>query len=71
MGAEIFKNILRITPWLRFCSLRGDREKRRRESGGAGEKGELAIITHKFSFLPQKSLDTAKRENCHRKCAAD
>ena len=41
MGAEIlrnFKNILRITPWLRFCSLRGDREKRRRESGGRGRE---------------------------------
>ena len=40
-GAEIlrnFKNILRITPWLRFCSLRGDREKRRRESGGRGRE---------------------------------
>ena len=41
------------------------------KAGGGGEKGELAMITHKFSFSPQKSLDIAKRENCHRKCAAD
>ena len=33
--------------------------------GGGGEKGELAMISHKFSFPPQKPQDTAKHENCH------
>jgi len=38
---------------------------------GGEEKGELSTIAHKFSFPPQKPRDTAKRENCHRKRAAD
>ena len=40
--------------------------------GGVGEKGELAMITSKFSFPSRKNpRDNAKRENCHRKRAAD
>ena len=30
-------------------------------------KGELATISHKFSFPPRKPRDSTKRENCHRK----
>ena len=45
--------------------------KRDAKAGDGGEKGELAMITHKFSFPPRKSRDTAKRENCHRKLASD
>ena len=40
-------------------------------AGGGGEKGELATISHKFSFLPRKPRDTAKRENCQHKRAAN
>ena len=32
--------------------------QRRRESGGGGEEGELAKITHKFSFSPSGSSGT-------------
>ena len=39
-------------------------------SVGGGEKEELAMISHKFSFPPRKARDTAKRENCHYKRAA-
>ena len=39
-------------------------------SVGGGEKEELAMISHKFSFPPRKPRDTAKRENCHYKRAA-
>ena len=47
--------------------VRGDTK-----AGGVGEKGELATITSKFSFASRKKpQDIAKRENCHRKCAAD
>ena len=34
-------------------------------------KGELATISHKFSFPPWKPRDSARRENCHRKRAVD
>ena len=34
-------------------------------------KGELAMISHKFSFPPGKPQVSAKRENGHRKRAAD
>ena len=34
-------------------------------------KGELATISYKFSFPPWKPRDSAKRENCHCKRAAD
>ena len=61
----------------------GYREKYTRErhargdakAGGGGEKGELATITHKFSynncyfnlhFHPRKPRDNSKSENCHR-----
>ena len=41
------------------------------KSGDGGEEGDLAKITHKFSFPPQKFRNTAERENRHRKRAAD
>ena len=37
---------------------------------GAGKKGELATIAHKFPFPPRKPQETAKRENCHKKCVS-
>ena len=40
-------------------------------AGGGGEKGELATLSHKFSFPPRKPQDTAKRENCHHRRAAN
>ena len=46
------------------------RAARERASEGP-RKGELATISHKFSFPPRKPRDSAKRENCHRKRAAD
>ena len=46
------------------------RASRERASEGP-RKGELATISHKFSFPPRKPRDSAKRENCHRKRAAD
>ena len=45
------------------------RASRERTSEGP-RKGELATISHKFSFPPRKPRDSAKRENCHRKRAA-
>ena len=33
--------------------------------GSGGERGELTMISHKFSYSPQKPQDTAKHENCH------
>ena len=60
---------------MRASSLFGDIVKSTRARGdakavGGGEKGELAMISHKFSFPPRKPRDTAKRENCHYKRAA-
>ena len=49
---------------------RTKRASRERASEGP-RKGELATISHKFSFPPRKPRDSAKRENCHRKRAAD
>ena len=47
--------------------VRGDAK-----AGGVGEKGELAMNPSKFSFPSRKKhRDIAKRENCHRKHAAD
>ena len=46
------------------------RASRERVSEGP-RKGELATISHKFSFPPRKPRDSAKRENCHRKSTAD
>ena len=46
------------------------RASRERVSEGQ-RKGELATISHKFSFSPWKPRDSAKRENGHRKRAAD
>ena len=46
------------------------RASRERASEGP-RKGELATISQKFSFPPRKPRDSAKRENCHRKRAAD
>ena len=46
------------------------RASRERASEGP-RKGELATISHKFSFPPRKPWDSAKRENCLRKRAAD
>ena len=68
-----------------FCSLQasspfgGYHEKYMREwhatgdaaTGGGGEKGELATISHKFSFPLQKPQDSVKCENCHHKHAAN
>ena len=48
---------------------RSKRASRERASEGP-RKGELATISHKFSFPPRKPRDSAKRENCHRKRAA-
>ena len=53
---------------LRFGQAK--RASRERASEGP-RKGELATISHKFSFPPRKPRDSAKRENCHRKRAAD
>ena len=61
-------------------ALGGNREKLTHErhvrgdtiAGGVREKGELATITSKFSFPSRKKpRDITKRENCHRKRAAD
>ena len=49
---------------------RGTREETGK-SGDGGEEGELAKITHKFSFPPRKFQNTAERENRRRKRAAD
>ena len=49
---------------------RAKRASRERASEGP-RKGELATISHKFSFPPRKPRDSTKRENCHRKRAAD
>ena len=47
------------------------RAKREHASEGP-RKGELATISHKFSFPARKPRDSAKRENyCQRKRAAD
>ena len=52
--------------------LFGQAKRASRERASEGpRKGELATISHKFSFPPRKSRDSAKRENCHRKRAAD
>ena len=52
--------------------LFGQAKRASRECASEGpRKGELATISHKFSFPPRKSRDPAKRENCHRKRAAD
>ena len=65
---------------MRASSPFGDIVKSRRATGtreedakavGRGEKGQLAMISHKFSFPPRKPRDTAKRENCHYKRVAD
>ena len=49
---------------------RAKRASRERASEGP-RKGELATTSHKYSFPPRKPQDSAKRENCHRKHAAD
>ena len=52
--------------------LFGQAKRASRERASEGpRKGELATISHKFSFPPRKPRDSAKRENCHRKRAAD
>ena len=51
--------------------LFGQAKRASRERASKGpRKGELATISHKFSFPPRKPQDSAKRENCHRKRAA-
>ena len=51
--------------------LFGQAKRASRERASKGpRKGELATISHKFSFPPRKPRDSAKRENCHRKRAA-
>ena len=51
--------------------LFGQAKRASREGASEGpRKGELATISHKFSFPPRKPRDSAKRENCHRKRAA-
>ena len=47
------------------------RASRERASEGGPRKGELATISHKFSFPPRKPRDSARRENGHRKRTAD
>ena len=52
--------------------LFGQAKRASRERASEGpKKGELATIPYKFSFPPRKPRDSAKRENCHRKRAAD
>ena len=52
--------------------LFGQAKRASRERASEGpRKGELATISHKFSFPPRKPRDSAKRENCHRKRVAD
>ena len=51
--------------------FRQAKQASRERASGVPRKGELATISHKFSFPPRKSRDSAKRENCHRKRAAD
>ena len=52
--------------------LFGQAKRASRERASEGpRKGELATICYKFSFPPRKPRDSAKRENCHRKRAAD
>ena len=52
--------------------LFGQAKRASRERASEGpRKGELTTISHKFSFTPQKPGDSAKRENGHRKRAAD
>ena len=52
--------------------LFGQAKRASRERAREGpKKGELATIPYKFSFPPRKPRDSAKRENCHRKRAAD
>ena len=52
--------------------LFGQAKRASRERASEGpRKGELATMPYKFSFPPRKPRDSAKRENCHRKSAAD
>ena len=72
----LFLSIIDILMGIPSGSLCGGESERRvrgdAKAGGVGEKGELATITSKFSFPSRKNpRDNAKRENCHRKRAAD
>ena len=52
--------------------LFGRAKRALREHASKGpRKGELVTISPKFSFPPRKPRYSAKRENCHRKHAAD
>ena len=55
---------------MKSVHARGTREETGK-SGDGEEEGELAKITHKFSFPPRKFQNTAELENRHRKRAAD
>ena len=81
----IIETLLQWNLYLRYSlcassAFGGNREKLTHErhvrgdtkAGGMGEKGELATSASKFSFPSRKKpRDIAKRENCHRKRAAD
>ena len=65
---KIFQTKLACEQALLFGQAK--RASRERASEGP-RKGELATISYKFLFPPRKPRDSAKRENCHRKRAAD
>ena len=75
---EFFPIVVGLSLWCRnyiACEqalLFGQAKRASRERASEGpRKGELATISHKFSFPPRKPRNSAKRENCHRKSAAD
>ena len=70
-----FASVSRVVRFLLACEqalLFGQAKRASQERASKGlRKGELATISYKFSFPPRKPRDSAKRENCHRKRAAD
>ena len=61
---------LHLEDIVKSTRARGTREETR--LWGAGKrKGELATISHKISFPPQKPRDIVKRENCHHRHATN
>ena len=63
---------LRITPLKQAVHLRESWEVTQQQhaegdtsASGGERKGELAMISHKFSFPPQRLQKRSKREHCH------
>ena len=69
---EVAGYISAVTLACKQALLFGQAKWASRERASEGpRKAELATISHKFSFPPRKTRDSAKRENCHLKRATD